>query len=213
MRPLDQIFNTKGSDKDRNGYTAIYESLFKHIRNKSITVLEIGVGCKSVMGRSYPPGASLSAWAEYFPKARVFGVDIVKEVTGLTLAEGRVTTQLCDSTNQASVTAFAAGVKRDLGLEGKADTPLFDIIVDDGSHFQVDQLATLRNLWRFVKPGGFFIIEDIGGHGNPVGYAHSHAFHQPRTAVKAVIGLKAGCFVVQDWTHHQSAVMVITKPL
>ena len=37
----------------------------------------------------------------------------------------------------------------------------FDIIIDDGSHFAVDQLNTLQNLYPLVKDGGYYIIEDI----------------------------------------------------
>ena len=38
---------------------------------------------------------------------------------------------------------------------------MFDIIIDDGSHWDECQQKTLQNLWKFVKPGGFYIIEDV----------------------------------------------------
>ena len=37
----------------------------------------------------------------------------------------------------------------------------FDIVVDDASHWDVHQLATLENLFPLVKPGGFYVIEDV----------------------------------------------------
>lgn len=38
---------------------------------------------------------------------------------------------------------------------------MFDLIIDDGSHLRVDQLTGLKQLNRFVRPGGLYVIEDI----------------------------------------------------
>jgi hypothetical protein len=37
----------------------------------------------------------------------------------------------------------------------------FDLIIDDGSHLRVDQITGLKQLNRFVRPGGLYVIEDI----------------------------------------------------
>ena len=39
---LAELFNKYGSDKNRNGYTPVYHSLFKNLREKPIVLLEIG---------------------------------------------------------------------------------------------------------------------------------------------------------------------------
>jgi cephalosporin hydroxylase len=39
----------------------------------------------------------------------------------------------------------------------------FDIIIDDGSHYAADQLATLKNLFPRVNPSGTYIVEDLVG--------------------------------------------------
>ena len=36
-----------------------------------------------------------------------------------------------------------------------------DIVIDDGSHRFLDQQATLHVLWPRVRPGGFYIVEDV----------------------------------------------------
>ena len=36
----------------------------------------------------------------------------------------------------------------------------FDIIIDDGSHIQSDQLLNLNFFYKFIDEGGFYIIED-----------------------------------------------------
>jgi len=38
---------------------------------------------------------------------------------------------------------------------------MFDIILDDGDHWEINQLKTLKNLWHRLKPNGYYIIEDI----------------------------------------------------
>jgi hypothetical protein len=37
----------------------------------------------------------------------------------------------------------------------------FDIIVDDGGHSMLQQITSLRELMRHVKPGGVYILEDL----------------------------------------------------
>lgn len=37
----------------------------------------------------------------------------------------------------------------------------FDLIIDDGGHSMVQQITSLQHLWKAVKPGGFYILEDL----------------------------------------------------
>lgn len=37
----------------------------------------------------------------------------------------------------------------------------FDLIIDDGGHTMSQQMTSLKTLWRAVKPGGIFFIEDL----------------------------------------------------
>jgi hypothetical protein len=154
MEHLGDLFNKYGSDKDRNGYTPYYDSLFKNIRNKSLAFLEIGIGTmipgvhSSMVGYSLPgykPGGSLRAWRDYFPNGVILGMDVQPDTQ---FSEERITTLLANNTDKAAVDA-ALGTKT------------FDIILDDGSHYDEHQVAGLRNLWHRVNPGGYYIIEDI----------------------------------------------------
>ena len=38
---------------------------------------------------------------------------------------------------------------------------MFDVIIDDGLHYDETQMTTLENLWSRVRPGGYYIIEDV----------------------------------------------------
>ena len=42
----------------------------------------------------------------------------------------------------------------------KVDQPFFDIVIDDGSHKLSDMLKGLNTFLQFVKPNGYYIIED-----------------------------------------------------
>ncbi len=155
---LGQLFRYYGSDKDINGYTSAYHALFDHLKEKPVTVLEIGIGTmipnvpSSMVGYSrpgYKPGGSLRAWRDYFVNGTIHGVDIQADTQFSD--ESRITTYICDSTDKAKVEEFM----KNLG------NITFDIIVDDGSHIDANQLKTLSNFYPYLKDGGIYIIEDI----------------------------------------------------
>lgn len=100
-------------------------------------VLEVGIA----------QGESLRAWAEYFPKATVIGLD---NVSGRLVNDGRIKSLLLDCSDPYALTLFADEYR------GR-----FSLVVDDGSHRLADQLLAARVLKRAVKAGGLLVIEDI----------------------------------------------------
>lgn len=155
---LAELFNKYGSDKDRNGYAQVYHTLFNDKRDQEINMLEIGIGSlipgvpSSMLGyalEGYKPGGSLRAWRDYFSKGRIIGVDI--QLDTQFSDELRIETYIGNSTKALEVET----------LMKRLDNPLFDIILDDGSHHDMDQIATLHNCYSYLKPGGMYIIEDI----------------------------------------------------
>jgi hypothetical protein len=151
---LGDLFNKYGSDKDRNGYSPYYDPIFKNIRQNPIAMLEIGIGTmipgvsSSMVGYSLPgysPGGSLRAWRDYFPNGHITGCDVQPDTQ---FVEDRITTCLADSSSKQQ-------------LDAVLNDKMFDIILDDGCHYDETQVTTLRNLFHRVKPGGFYIIEDI----------------------------------------------------
>jgi hypothetical protein len=154
MSQLSSLFASHGSDKDRNGYSSLYNALFLPLKDAPVTLLEVGVGTmipgvnssmKFYMPDSYQPGASLRAWRDFFQNGEIHGVDVAPDCL---FSEPRITTHLCDSTDPAACSAWA-------------QRRSFDVVIDDGSHWGEHQLATLRNLWPSVKLGGYYVIEDV----------------------------------------------------
>jgi glycosyltransferase involved in cell wall biosynthesis len=154
---LDCLVNRYGSDKDRNGYTHVYHALFQHLRDRPLKILEVGIGTvlpdvpSSMAAHALPgyrPGGSLRAWRDYFPQADVHGMDVQPDTQ---FSENRIRTHICDSTAGEQVASFFR----------VHDGLAFDVIIDDGSHVDVHQLRTLENLYPHLKPGGYYIIEDV----------------------------------------------------
>ncbi len=136
---LDELAKKYGTDKsaERHNFMKHYERYLSHLREKPITMLEIGV----------LRGASLRVWERYFPMAKIIGADINPNVASA--ARGRVKIEIGDCGDQA----FLEYLARTYGP--------FDLVIDDGSHFWRHQQLSFRFLFDFVKPGGLFIIEDI----------------------------------------------------
>ena len=151
---LDELMNKYGSDKTRNGYVPMYHSFLKHLRSKPIDLLEVGIGTmipgapSSMVGYSLPgyaPGGSLRAWRDYFPKGEIIGVDIQQDTQ---FVEERIQTFLADSSSKEQ-------------LDNVLGSRMFDVIIDDGLHYDEVQVKTMENLWSRVRPGGYYIIEDV----------------------------------------------------
>lgn len=87
-------------------------------------------------------GSSLRMWHEYYPKAEIIGIDLNDkhlEAPGTQMI-------IADATKPYQV--------EPLGM--------FDIILDDGSHFTADQQASFMHLYyNQLNKGGFYIIEDL----------------------------------------------------
>ena len=160
--PLCEIMGRQGSDKGHgdvgflsiHNYTILYHQLFEDLRDKPIRIFELGLGTQNVnilsaMHSTYVVGASLRGWAEYFPKAKVYGADIDHEII---FEEPRIMTYFCDQTNPYII--------KTLWDHKELEEP-FDIIIEDGLHTFDANVCFFENSIHKVKKGGFYIIEDI----------------------------------------------------
>jgi hypothetical protein len=154
MSDLDHLFIHYGSDKFVNRYSPTYHALFKQLRDKPISLLEVGIGTmipgvqSSMVGFAQPgyaPGGSLRAWRDYFRNGQIYGVDIQWDTQ---FSEDRIRTFISDSTNRKE-------------LDERLGDLMFDIIIDDGCHYDGYQIKTLENLWHRVRPGGIYVVEDL----------------------------------------------------
>jgi hypothetical protein len=172
MSALTGLANLHGTDKGTIGptsfwpgsnYTDVYEAYLHPLRSRPIDLLEIGLGVKGerwqtyiANGRNAAGGASVKMWSDYFPQARIYGIDV--NPAGY-LDDDRVTTAIVDQGDRDELEAFLASL---------GDVS-FDLIVDDGSHRPDHQQISLSVLFPRLKPGGLYFIEDLmdNGKGDP----------------------------------------------
>ena len=158
---LELLFNKHGSDKawDHN-YHLLYGSFLGPRRQNTMRVLEIGLGTNnpdvvSTMGESGIPGASLRAFRDFLPNAKVFGADIDEPIL---FKEDRIETYYVDQTQPNSFNDLLLN----LGTEG------FDLVIDDGLHAPNANIATLAFALHILKPNGWLVIEDIKTESLPI---------------------------------------------
>jgi len=131
-----------GTDKWTHGYIPFYQKHFVPFRRKQFNLLEIGIGTVGPRGG----GDSLRMWQEYFPYARIWGLDILDKAAH---ADKRINI-LQGSQNDPD---FLRSVATQIGR--------IDIIIDDGSHVNEHVLTSFATLFPLLAPGGLYVIEDM----------------------------------------------------
>lgn len=134
-RTLTQIAKEdRRLDKSKASFCPVYDELFSPIQFNDLNILEIGVR----------HGASIALWEEYFPNAKIFGIDIDERT--IRYRRKRINIEIVDQSNKKELKNFVQDKK-------------FDIIIDDGSHKSSHQIISFETLWPSVK--NYYIIEDV----------------------------------------------------
>jgi hypothetical protein len=145
----DRYGSDKGSAKHR--YTEPYQMLFQPFRARAINFLEMGLQIGgpehgTSEDRETTDLPSVRMWLEYFPKARIHGLD----VSDFSWFEHpRFRFLRCDMDMRENIVAAAAGL------------PALDIVVDDASHASHHQQFAFLTLFPRLAPGGLYVIEDL----------------------------------------------------
>jgi len=138
------------TDKVNHGYTLYYDDLMNEDRDKEINMLEIGIF----------NGFSIFMWNDYFKKGNIYCIDNCEaNCYGHLLCP----IEVLDMLNKYStrIKAESCCQKDREKLKGMYKDVEFDYIIDDGHHFQEDQQVSLGALFKNVKKGGTYIVEDI----------------------------------------------------
>ena len=149
---LGNKFNDYGSDKEMNQYHFIYSCLLNNL-DEEYEILEIGLGTNnpeiiSSMGKNGKPGASLRAFRDVYSKSSIFGADYDRKIL---FSEERIKTVYIDQNKPKTF----ENIK-------KITVKKFDLIIDDGLHYQLSNINTLLFSLDNLKLNGYLVIEDIG---------------------------------------------------
>ena len=133
LQKLEKNFSFRGSDKVENNYHLIYSCIFTEL-DFAYKILEIGLGTNdptiiSSMGIYGKPGASIKAFRDTFINANIYGADVDKKIL---FNEDRIKTFFVDQTNFSTFKNISDEVNEK-----------FDLIIDDGLHYQLSNLNTL----------------------------------------------------------------------
>ena len=123
-------------------YAPHYQRHFRHLRDRKLTVLEIGVGG---YGAPDEGGESLRTWKWFFPRAEIVGIDLYDKRA---LEEERIRLFQGSQDDPRFLTEVIAEIGRP------------DIIIDDGSHLNGHVLASFVHLFPLLKDDGIYVIED-----------------------------------------------------
>jgi hypothetical protein len=145
MKSLEEISLKYKSDKGNvyHGYLSIYEKYFSKHRTNLKNFLEIGLW----------EGESIRMWRDYFETGNLVGADIL-DLSHVVLPNTQI--HICDQSDRFQL--------KDL-VENSFDN--FDVIIDDGGHWQHQQQITLGFMFPYLNSKGTFVIEDLHTADNP----------------------------------------------
>lgn len=129
----------------RHPYTTPYSLFLEPLRHRQIKFAEVGVH----------RGASVLVWRNFFSRARIYGFDIDKANCDF-IASANLNGVILDTMDGSSPSSI-----RSQFAKHTEDGELFDVIIDDASHNPEHQRTMIEHAMRFLKQGGFLIVEDI----------------------------------------------------
>jgi hypothetical protein len=139
MNSLDELAIKNGTDKSSmiHDYCFKYEKYLTFNRNDKLKILEIGVW----------KGESLSTWSEFYPNSLIVGIDINKD---------------CKIYESEKIKIEIGSQIDEQFLKYVVETyGEFDLIIDDGSHYQSHMIKSFEFLFPYVKKTGLYVVEDV----------------------------------------------------
>ncbi len=159
MTGLHKIGLKHGTDKaTHHGYTHLYERYFRDLRDEAMgrgSLLELGV----------KQGQSLAMWRDWLPGWQITGIDNNAEGTA--------------ANPDGTLLLVGDQADRNFILDAGLDYGEFDIVIDDASHISSLSIKSFELLWPFLKPGGWYVVEDTHSSYHDFYYGSSEADEDP----------------------------------
>ena len=145
------FYGTDKMESDHN-YVSVYQNILNGKENDKLKILEIGIYRPQQheqtreLGRRLP-GASLRTWYDYLPNTEIYGIDLCefKDVDN-----DRIKTFVCNQESKEQLNSLIRKTGSD-----------FDIIIDDGGHTMKQHQISISVLFKHLKSGGAYVIEDL----------------------------------------------------
>jgi hypothetical protein len=162
MTTLDQLGIVSGTDKssEHHDYCRIYEKYFEPLRDKNITLLELGFGGHEDINKG---GESMNMWDGYFQNAKLACVDISPKNDNIITGELYIGSQ-DDKEFLTAVVHNISGV---------------DVIIDDASHKSSLTIKSFEILFPLLQSGGYYCVEDLHSSYHSFYYGNKEANPNP----------------------------------
>lgn len=138
VNQYDQPSKIKNIKIKAHGYAKFYENYLKKFKNDHVNIIEIG---------SFYGNASAALFF-YFENAKIYSADINPDM--YRYKANRLKNFHVDSSSRLSINnnLLSKNLK-------------FDVVIEDASHMLKDQIISLFMIFKSLKPGGLFFIEEI----------------------------------------------------
>ena len=167
--------NTDKSSLDHQ-YTKHYQKYFDTYINNPKKILELGIYTTGPVNL-INSGASLRTWTEYFKDTQIIGLDITDYSNiNKTNEYPNINTFACNGELRTSedfnlitnpwlkeLYNYPEMIGGKIGMDSviKKYGDDYDIIIDDGPHTMSSQQIFLGYMFKYLKSGGLFIVEDL----------------------------------------------------
>ena len=121
-----------------HNYSIFYEKYFSRFKKKEINILELGSH----------EGKGIASFYFYFPYSNIIGANI--NPFQMRFTSKRITELYTDVSSKRILFNLSNHLREE-----------FDIIIDDASHNLRDILIAFATLFRKIKKGGIYVIEDM----------------------------------------------------
>jgi hypothetical protein len=169
------LASKNGTDKYQHGYTKVYDGIMKD-RKSTADIFEIGIYL----------GNSIKLWQSYFENGKICAIDNGRLIPNSSVKIGpsnenpsidevkllsnelEINTDFTWIENER-VRCYIADQRSESDLKEAFSyfgIDQFDFIIDDGHHYQEHQQRSLAILFKHVKSGGYYIIEDVASNEN-----------------------------------------------
>ncbi len=135
---LEVIAERHGPTKRHHDYLQHYWRHLQHVRESALKVVEVGV----------QSSRSVKTWAEFFPNATIYGIDIDEKCRAF--SEDRIDIHIGDQMDEKFLLDFVDKTGGD-----------FDVVIDDGLHTPYSIMKSFSYLYPALKDHGTYVIEDI----------------------------------------------------
>jgi hypothetical protein len=126
----------------KHPYTAVYDLLFSNIRYNELNIAEIGI----------LDNASMNCWRRYFPNSNLFGYEFDEQ-----RIQNAKDQDLSNTKYYRIDVKSESSIEKSFSISGKR----YNVLIEDSTHVFEDQIRVINIAYKYMKPGGIMVVEDI----------------------------------------------------